>query len=1334
MLWRAWAGVPKIRRSFPADAAIAVAAAVSRHILRVWWFVMPLFGLSRPIAKIRACARQAVLGMAVSALTLAPVCALAAEREVRLRFAWGGGGQAPQKWQGKIAVAGATLEALQPLGIEADEAAALRLGENEIIVAPQIRRAFDGCDVTVRGDESASVKVELQYAPGIPAKVIEAPLAQLANQHYRSPLDDFGSYLLIHRSPGDKLRVRMNRDHLVFEPNEALELFVDADLKAEASRSPVTINMRLTRAGAAETIWQISKPIEPESSAPIAVQLNVPAEEGAYRLMLVAQHPEGLAGRLSPWKRADVLAERDVSLVVVDPERRLPQLTDQWEVVSTIDPANSSWWQRLPQWTQVDKLPAFSTPRPLGNVKSGGVANSPLGLVELPAPPAPNDEPAWQAYLLPVRRVGQPHAVEIEIPRGHRQHLAVSIVEPDAAGRVLSFGRDCGVYSSQESFGDDAPGAEVHRVAFWPRTRSPALLVANQSPSRPAQYGKIRLLRRTVAEPTLRDEGAHANTPNERSRLVAAYVGAPRFAESLGAAEELDVLSGLSVDGWSTFLEGANRLAQELHASGYNAAIVSIAADGSSLAPVDSLGASPRYDTGPLSATGADPLRKDVLELLLRVFDREGLQLIPAVQLAAPLPRLESLKQDAKAGEPSGTAWIGHDGCSWSQRYPLETALAPHYNVLEPKVRKEIAVIADQLMARYGRHSALAGLALQLSGNGYGVLPGLAWGFDDETTSRFAAENKLELPSDGPDRFQRRTAMLLGPQLPTWKKWRQEQVTALYSSVLEQVTKDSSSRQLFLCLEDALSGNEAAERLRQAVAGRASVNDSLDEIGLDLSQLAAMPRVALLRPRRLGADESIDARALDLRLNAASEFDQALADRPTSGELIVHTSTRLRLPSFDAQSPFGAEQTNLAFTSPSVPAGDAALETLATSLAGRDFVTLAAGAEILPLAENDAFIAALRTFQELPPAGGDVRTERQQPMTLRIYREAQSTTLCLINESPWSVDVELPLEFDADAAWRQLGTEPNASGSGGTLPAGTQPWVLTLRPYDVEARRFSSRTMRVGKPTLQVAPKAQTELARRIDEIEQRMSNLAVERTYNKLENPQFELVDDNGRLVGWQPRVGQAGGVEVTHDQAATGRCVHLRSEDPLGVAVQSHLFAVPATGQLLLRAKVRAPSTQPGAQLYAWVEYQAGGAMIQRYVPLGGRQPLEAGWTECEFAVDDLPLASSAQMRIQFHLTGSGEAWVDDVRLYDLRFSNAQCVELGKRLYAAKSALDEGQLTDCQRLVEGYWPRRLVEHFPAATLAAKPKTPSTPPAPTESQPKSFGTRIRGIVPKILR
>jgi hypothetical protein len=779
---------------------------------------MGLFGQGRPI--VMRLVRGGVLAImaAVCACSCAALCA--AELDVRLRFAWGSGGQSPQKWTGKITVAGATLSELQPLGIEADEAAALRLVGNEIRVTPLVRRAFDGCDVTVRGNEAAIIKVELQCSPDAPPKVIEAPLGQAAKEQFRATLDDLGGDLLIHRAPGDRLRVDFDRPHLVFNPAEELNLNVAADLKEDAGESPIILVATLRRVGDDKIIKQLQAPYDPATSAPIAFAFEAPNLEGAYRISLAAQRKTGLAGRLVPWEKNNVVASREVEFVVVDPESRLPRLTDAWETVATIDPTNSSWWQRAPQWTQLNKLPGFSTPRPLGNARPTPVPSSPLGLVQLPAEGPDSDsgakptaaEPAWQAYVLSVHRVGEPHAVEIEIPRGRRQHLGVSIVEPDAAGRVMSFGRDSGVYNDHLTSEVAESGVEVHRVVFWPRTKSPALLVTNRSASRAVHYGKIRLLHR-VSEPAVADVSNIAG--GEKERLVAAYIATPRLAETLGAAEELDPQSGVSVDGWTAFLTAANRLAQQLRAGGYNAAIVSIAAEGACLAPIDALGGSPRFDSGLLSASGADPVRKDVLEVLFRVFDREGLRLVPAVQLAAPLPALESLADKADIRHRN------HDGQTWAQHFPTESAAAPHYNILHNEVQTELTAVVDQLVTRYGNHPSFAGLSIQLSGDGYGLLPGVAWGMDDATVARFASKHGLELPGEGRTPFRQRAALLLGKHLPQWKQWRQDELTSFYGLLAARVAADASERQLILATENLFSGPVAAERLRQAVGGRA---------------------------------------------------------------------------------------------------------------------------------------------------------------------------------------------------------------------------------------------------------------------------------------------------------------------------------------------------------------------------------------------------------------------------------------------------------------------------------------------------------------------------------
>jgi hypothetical protein len=422
----------------------------------------------------------------------------------------------------------------------------------------------------------------------------------------------------------------------------------------------------------------------------------------------------------------------------------------------------------------------------------------------------------------------------------------------------------------------------------------------------------------------------------------------------------------------------------------------------------------------------------------------------------------------------------------------------------------------------------------------------------------------------------------------------------------------------------------------------------------------------------------------------------------------------LRLGSFDVQSPYGADKTFLAITNPATPVGAAAHRPLATALARRDFLLLAEGSALPPLAEDARSTHARRLFQELPASGAEVRTERHEPAVLRIYRHGEATTLCLINESPWPVEVTLPVEASTPTPWRALGT-PNdnaaapdalAASSSGTWPAGAQTWTVALPPYGVEARRFQTRSLRLGALLTKQDGTPVEVLARRIDEIKQRMASLDVERPYNELQNPDFELLGAAG-AIGWQPRVGRTGAVDVDDAQSASGsHSLHLRSEDALGVAEQSQLFPIPATGQLIIRVQARGKDLADDAQLYAWVEYDDGGAARRRCEPLADAAKLRANWTPCEFVVNDLPFGEGGQMRIHFHLAGRGEAWVDNVRLYDLYFPNAQRVELGKWLYAAKSALEQRQLVECQRLVEGYWPRYLLEHVPP-TLSTPPLAP---------------------------
>ncbi|MCH8839850.1 MAG: hypothetical protein IH831_04075 [Planctomycetes bacterium] len=1265
--------------------------------------------------------------------TITSVPSWAEETTVRVRLAWGSGANVMQRWSGQISIEGATLTELQPLGIEADEAAALRIEANEIVVAPLVKRRFDGCDVTVRAQRQATLRIKLRSEQSPQLKVIETTLDEIVHGQFRAPLDDFGSFLLAYRSPGDKLRVIPPGKSLVFGPGEPWSLRLQPDLAAETALGTVLLNLQLRAVGSDKVLWQAGQTIVAETLDELTFDIVCPVEESAYRITIEARAQEGLAGRFVPWQQAKVFASRDVEFVVIDPAAKLPPLVDRWLPVLSVDPANPSWWQRLPNWAQVSRLRG-RPPGAVGNVRPV-VRPAPTGdLVELP-PSRTDRDPYWQAYTLPVKEPGTPHLIEVEYPVAQQQHLSISVIEPDAAGRVTTPNVDAGVFTHESRLAADGQSA-VYRIVFWPRTRSPQLLLVNRHSSQPAQFGKLTLLRHD-------DQAAAEVVPEQPvggNRLVAGYISKPMFAANFGAAELLDSPSGVSVQGWSTFLEGANRLARYLKLCGYNGALLTVAADGSALYPSDVLNPSPRYDTGLLAAKAPDPTRKDVLEMLLRVFDREGLRLVPTLQLATPLPRLEAL---LTSGEPPslGIEPVNHTGQTWLMQNAPSAGLGAYYNPLNEAVQAEVVRLVAELSWRYGAHQSFAGVGVQVSGEGYAVLPGLAWALDDQTIGQFCRDTNVTLPNEGADRFLRRAKSLVGPHRQAWQSWRTEKMVEFYTKLAGELAATRDDLQLVLTTEDVFAGQLQQWRIREALSGPVQIDQLLRDHGLDLVKLQQQEQITVLSPYRLGSESLLQQQALDLRINMATEQGEFLPLEKERGLLVYHLPTHGRLTSFDRLSPYGAAQTHLSLSSQSLPAGATVRKQLVTALARRDAQIVVNGGPLLPLGQHAELRRVLQTLQQLPDARSEVRTQSKQPLVWRVYRTAETTTVLLMNESQWSLGVHLPLEATAECAWRKLGeavtpTPSEPQGQAGTLAAGNQIWQLELEPYDLQAWTFSSAQLRVDEPEVTVDAIAKIELQQRIDEIESRTGNLNIQRPYLQLQNPGFELIDGGERIFGWQPSSGARGAISLTAGEAHTGRhALRLQSEDASGVAIESHLMPMPKTGQLVIGAFVRGRNIAADARLYISIEDGENGRNYRQFATWALDQLPNGQWSRYEFSVDDIPFDTGGQMRVEFHLTGQAELLIDDVELCDLRFESARRRALVKRNFAAKTALDEGQVIDCQRLVDGYWSRYLVEHVPpvktvSAIVAKQPPAPKSEP----EEPAGLGDRLRGWLPKIWR
>lgn len=1257
-------------------------------------------------------------------LLLALPAASAQELNARLRIVWGAGVGQLQPWRGSIAISEGQLTNPLPLGIARDEAAALQLVDNRIQINPLLPRAFDGCDVTVTANPNAELVVRLaQKLPGAnpldpettpddaDQPPLRIPLNSVLDRPSRVPLAAGQGHLLVSRAPGDQLNVEIDRKSMVFRPEEAWRLRLAPDLPVTADELPLSIEVVLHHAGSEEPLWNTSRPWRP-GDEPLDIEITAPALEGAYRLAVTAHARRRLVHRWLLSQPTQPIASRTLELVVVHEDLPVATPINAWTTEWTIDPASPTWWQRLPAWTRVPHLPGMPAPQSLGNVAPLIERLNETTMVGLPTTP-PDAEPSWQAYTLPVRRPGWPHAVEISLPQQQQQQLDLCIVEPDAAGRAIDLLRHASTFTDPPSHAatheDDA--TPTRRLVFWPRTQTPVLLIANRSKTRPAYYGSIRL--EAAAPPPHSAAAPPADEP--RDRLIAAYLANPDIIRTFGAQGRFDPVSGLAITDWNMVLTAAQRIANRLKSTGYNAAAICIAADGGSLTPLGLFGNSPRFENGRLASDGADPLPKDTLEALCRVFDREGLRLIPVVQLSAATPALERAIQDHRHPS-SGFVLVDHAGRNLRDRNTINDSAAPHYNILNVDVQTQLIEATLTLTRRYAHHPCLAGIGLQLPAAGYGVLPETTWGLDDATFARFADAEGIHLDASATSRFADRRTEVLGPSADAWHAWRQAQLTSFYLRLAKRLKQHDERLRLVLTTEQTFQGRRTENELRKAVAGRGSFTRAWQLAGLDADQLAATPDVLLLRPRRIGSPLDVEHRLVDRHVHLAATIDHLCSASGNDGTLLYYPSHAIELPTFDQQSPFGAANTRVAASATSSPTGHELRRAIVETVAANDWSAFFEGGETWLVADDPERRRLLGILAALPHPDRQTQTEQVQPLTMRVYRNEKQTTVCFINEAPWPIRGH----WVADTSKRAEIVELGAAGTPATtLAPGPQSQTLQMKAFDMRAWTIADPQARIEPAVLQATLSAEDDLARQLDLLDARMQNLDIRRPYPELIDPGFEL-NDQQPTDGWQTRRGPVGDIRYDAPAYAGNHALRLASDDALGVAIQSRSFPAPETGQLIVQAAVRNATPDANVQLHFSVEYQRNGQTERQHRTFGADAPLENAWTVRELAVDDLPLDEGAELRVQFHATGHGEVWIDEVELFDLTFSSDERIELAKRVYAARTAINEGKLLDCQRHIDSYWTQRLVDNVPVPQVALAPPTPKVVP----TDPKAGSSR----------
>ncbi|MDR1385622.1 MAG: hypothetical protein LBJ67_17500 [Planctomycetaceae bacterium] len=857
-------------------------------------------------------------------------------------------------------------------------------------------------------------------------------------------------------------------------------------------------------------------------SAAIPVPFRAPNEEGVYDIVLTLHQKSNDRFPLFG-SRDKTLVQRTFQCFILSPtlpNRANPtaaQWNDRGTLVESVDPSNPNWWRRfskltlpLPrigyfpgtnnaESTPVNQYEPFPQPQEekttLENVRdrvsqlspgqllnrsqpktfwqenfgSGHVVpyhsseNNVTGFAEMP-PPLDKNSPPWEAYPIPITEPNKPHFLEIDYLSGVPQTLGISIVEPSPVGGFIPSTVDSGLRVEKEIVSDQPVGRVLqHRILFYPKTKTPIILLVNRRDDQSAVYGALRIYRAPDEfSAFLGASGNNVLQTRNQQRLFAAYLHRPNFCESFSATRAPGNLQNIGVTDWETFYQGISRFVQYLRMSGYGGAMVSVASDGSSLYPSPHLSPTPRYDSGVFLPHGEDPVRKDVLAALAVTFDRENLTLIPAVDFCMPLPSLEErIRQDAQAVRPtplavSGLRYVGPYGNILPEQAanPDPSGRGAYYNLLNPDVQNAMIDVIRELVERSAGHPSFGGVAVQLSPDGYAILPDEYYGMDDNTIAKFSRDTRINVPGEGEQRLLTRAEFIRSQCLEQWIRWRAEQTTKFYRRMADVITNARPDAKLYLAGAKMFDHPVCQRFFTPSLLQSVSVYQPLMYLGMDPESYQNTPNIIFMRPEKLTAENHLANIAVNLELQHADMahiFRQTQSWNYSTASLFYHQPLELTLPAFDSKSPFKPSRNW--FAQEILPANDQNRKRFIRHLADNDVFFLFDGGVTQLLGEEDSVREMMMQYQMLPQTpfqtfrSGDEQTT--QPITMRYANTERGTYCYLINNAPFSVPVRVAFSsrqgsrIHSFTALRQLSMPKNIEGG--------FEWSETLKPYDFVA-------------------------------------------------------------------------------------------------------------------------------------------------------------------------------------------------------------------------------------------------------------------------------------------
>jgi hypothetical protein len=1216
--------------------------------------------------------------------------------ELNFRFAWGGG--TATRWQGTIAVADGSFQKSRVLAITSDAPSTVLLKGGSLKIQHRIATNYGGVDAELLCAKGTRVRVQISSLDLTRTFERTWTLAELS-AGINEAIDDEQNRLSITRVPGDKVRVDVRRKNLVFETGERWAFsfnpqrcgIINAKLDARLSLTSPT-KTQIQSKTQTSPFWEQQTQFttdESGSAIPQSVELRLPQQEGVYDLWIEIEPPRGVPmfGQLSKPKSL----KRCVQLVVVSPEPAMKS-NDAWSTRQQFTAQQLKGTMRS-SWPLAN-FSGTDFPVRFGKMEIGGGSS---GCLEL----SPD---AWVA--VPIRRDkdagvsrsdAAPLRITIQYKREPGTKLGINFISKN--NEVL-FGMDSGIAVPRLDPNTRRDPSEMreHIVHVWPETNDGYLLISNVDRDVVASIGGVKIEsgpNRLASTNDLSNDSEYDEVPESRKRM--ALLESPDFATIFQATRSPDAESGQALDDWQTFVSGIDRLIQHLQLNRYDGAFVTVAADGSAMFPNAQLGAGPRFDSGTFSSSGRDPIQKDVLELMLRMFDREGLKLVPMLALNSTLPSMEMLRSGNRV---QSFDLVDVDGgkADISRRY------LPIYNPLDRNLQGAQAEIVEAISRRCRDHRSFAGIALACRPDCSTLLPGTRFGYDDVTIARF-----LQTVDVNPADFM--TSELLKTLREPWLRWRSQQMAAWYESVASKVCFDVEAHQLYLLPIDIYRNVELGSSLSPSLHGGIDFSEVMQTVGLD--SISQNKGVSLLAPQRVAPVRTMAERRIDMNVHQLGTADQFFLNR-TAGSVFSHRGRWSKIESIEAIPGFDKKpRTRLRQLS---VAGDANRRRYIEALRKYDSRLFVDGGYSLATGQDASLDSFSQILRRLPDEKFEtVPGSSDGPVCMRQYSHDGQHWFYAVNDSPWPVEVVASLgTADSGASVIQATSRRNRpksplstlvgkeisveqASNGSTLRVFMGPWSVyagtsvnnsSVNPYFI--RDFE----------IELPENTDAQLRKRLYRLKSKLAKAKVGEPLNQLLNSSFESfanANESGWEFGNHDQTNFMLGSNDPHDGATS---IVMKTDDK-PVWMRSNRLSLPETGRLSISVWLKVDDSKQQPPLRLAIDGESDGESYYRFGAIGSLSPtsdanqLGTQWRRFAVHFDDLPI-DLKDIRVGFDLMGTGSVSIDKVELFDRWFDENDSVAITQLLASAGSQLKNASTVDGgRRILESYWAQFLDQHI---------------------------------------